>query len=156
MQARRHGGHFGAVTLKRARIVPKRNQQDRHHCGAFVIDLFVLFLVFTPECEDKIRTKEGFCAPKQKLCPKRKQQDRCHWGVFSKKTFVLFFGLPPEYEGKIRVKGGFCAPKTKIVPQKKAAGPTPLRRICDKDLFLVSSPNTFFLPHQNFLCPPPP
>ena len=167
MQARLQGVHFGAVTPKRElwppkrmRIVPQKKATGPTPLGCICDqDLFVLFLVFTPKCEGKIRTKGGFCAskrecvPKQKSCPKRKQPDRCHWGAFSKKNFVLFFGLSPECEGKIRVKGGFCASKAKIAPEKKATGPTPRKCIRDKDLFLVFIPECIFLPHQNFLCP---
>ena len=122
-------------------------------------DLFVLFLVFTPKCEGKIRTKGGFCAPKrecvpkQKSCPKRKQQDRCHWGAFSKKTFVLFFGFSPECEGKIRVKGGFYSPKQKSCPKRKQQDWRHGDAFAIKTFFLVFIFEYIFCPTKIFYAP---
>ena len=77
MQARCLGGHFGAVTSKRelwspkqARIVPQKKATGPTPLGCICDqNLFVLFLVVTPEREGKIQTKGGFCAPKRESVP---------------------------------------------------------------------------------------
>ena len=160
MQARHHGGHFGTVIPKQVRIAPQKKATGPTPLGYTCDkDVFVLFLVFTPKCEGKIRIKGGFCAPKRdcvlqaKIVPQTKATGPMPLGcIFEEDLCSFFWSSPPEYQGKIRVEGGFCAPKAKIVPQKKATEPTPLTCICD-GLFFGLHPRIYFLPHQNFLCP---
>ena len=121
MQARRPGGHFGAVTLKRARIVPQKKAIGPTSLGCICDkDLFVLVLVFTPECDAKIRTKKGFCAPKRELCPKRKQLDRYHWGAFVIKSFLFWFwSSPPNMIAKFVLKEVFVPPSENVFLKRK-------------------------------------
>ena len=145
-------------------MAPKRKATGPTPLGCICDqDVFVLFLVFTPKCEGKIRTKGGFCAPKREnvsssknRAPKESNRTDATGVHFQRRLLFFFLFFSPKCEGKIRVKGGFYAPKAKIVPEKKATGPTPRRCICDKDLFSGLPPRIYFLPHQNFLCPPPP
>ena len=95
------------------------------------------------------------CLP-AKIVPQKKASGLSPLGAFLKNTFVLFFGLSPKCEGKIRVKEGFCAPKAKIVPEKKQEDRHHGDAFVINTFSLVFIPEDFFLPHQNFVCPPPP
>ena len=116
-------------------------------------DLFVLFLVFTIECEGKIRTKGGFWAPKQKIVPQKKATKPMPLCSF-------FFWSSPRmwrqnpHQRRLLCPMQECASKAKIVPQMKATGPTPLRCICDKDLFFGLHPRLYVLAHSKFSMPP--
>ena len=127
-------------------------------------DLFLLFLVSTPECEGEIRTKGGFCAhkrecvPQAKIVPQKKTTGPMPLRCIFKEDFCSFFGLPPNVRAKSASKKAFVPharmrPKAKIVLQKKVTGPTPLRCICDKDLFCLHSQIYFFAPPK-FSMPP--
>ena len=112
-------GHFGAVTPKRelwppkrVRIVPQKKATGPTPLGCICDqDLFVLFLVFTPKCEVKIRTKEGFCAPKAKIVPKKKATGPTPRRCICDKD--LFFGLHPRIYF-------FAQPKFSMLPSSPA------------------------------------
>ena len=73
MQARHHAGHFGAMIPKQVRIaLPKKATGPTPLDCICDKDVFVLFLVFTPKYEGKIRIKGSFCAPKREFAPKPK------------------------------------------------------------------------------------
>ena len=123
-------------------------------------DLFVLFLVFTPKCEGKIRTKGGFCAPKrecvpkQKSCPPKKQQVRCHWGALSKKTFVLFLVFTLNLRAKFASKEVFMPPKQKSCPKRKQQDRRHRDAFVIKTCFLIFILEYIFCPTKIFYAPP--
>ena len=155
MQARCHGGHFGAVTPKREICLPQASK----NCAPKESNRTNIIGVQKSSPRNvraKSVPKEVFVPPSESASPsknlaQKKATGTMPLGCIFKEDFCSFFsGLSPECEGKIRVKGGFCVTKTKIVPKKKAAGPTPRRCSCDKDFFFGLHPPIFFAPHFLF------
>ena len=86
MQARRHRGHFGAVPPNLLFVPPPPKQEmcfpPSENCDPkkstgptplrCICNKDLVFLVFTPKCEGKIRTKGSFCAPKRKCASQAK------------------------------------------------------------------------------------
>ena len=128
MQARCHGGHFGAVTPKRelwppkrARIVsPQKKATGPTPLGCICDqDLFALFLVFTLECEGKIRTKGGFCVPQRECVPPKKATGQTPLGAFVIKTFLFcFLSSPPNVRAKSVPKEVFVPPSKNRAPKE--------------------------------------
>ena len=92
-----------------------------------ICDKDLVFLVFTPKCEGKIRTKGSFCAPKRKCAsqaktvPLKKATESTPLGCICEKD--LFFSLHPRILGiKCQSKEAFV-PSSKIVPHKQKSCP---------------------------------
>ena len=102
---------------------PKRKQQDQHHWGAFVIKTFLFcFLVFTSECEGKILTKGGFCAPQRECVPPQKATGPTPLGcICDQDLFVLFLSSPPNVRAKFVPKEVFVPPSENVSPSKNRA-----------------------------------
>ena len=129
----------------RARIVPQKKATRPKLLGCTCDqDLFVLVLVFTPECEGKISVpKEVLVPPSENVSPQKKATGPTPFGcICDKDLFVLFLISTPKYEGKIRTKGGFCAPKRECVPKQKSC---PKRKQQDRCHWGAISKKTFVL-----------
>ena len=135
--------------LKRARIVPQKKATGptslSHICDK---DFFVLFSVFNPECEGKIRTKGGFCAPKRecflqaKIVTQKKATGPMPLGCISKKTFVLIFWSSPEMWGQNPYQ------RRILCPPKKQQDQRHWDAYAITTFFLVFIPGIFFAPSK--------
>ena len=141
--------------LRKRELCPKRNQQDRRHWCAFAIRPF-LFWVFTPECEGKIRTKRGFCAPQRecvpqvKIVPEKKATGPIPLGcICEEDRFFFFWSSPSNVRAKSVPKKAFASPsenvptKQKLFPKKKKQDLRHWDAFAIKTFFWFSIPNIF-------------